>query len=203
MRLSFSLLGLAAADWTGERASGYTPANADLKLIKSNLNKNTKDKFFRPHSKKVDKTLRKILKKWDTKLPKRLAKSDCAVETPAMAALSEPAKCGQQAIQNICDDFKMFLSAYIKDEGDCADKLARAHLKVEKLAKRLQKVVKEEKVTPKCPAGFCRKGYCAFDLHDGGFASTTRVVGKENEMYPDVIEFSRIRLGFYRSESYL
>jgi len=193
MRVSFVLLGLTFADWTGERASGFTPQNADLKLIKSNLNKNTKDKFFRPHSKKVDKTLRKILKKWDGKLLKRLAKTDCMVETPTMAALSEPAKCSQQAIYNIMSDFKAFLSAYIKNEGGCADKLTKANLKVEKLAKRLQKVAKEEKVTEKCPAGFCYKGYCAFDLHDGGFASTTRVVGKENEMYPDVIEFSRIK----------
>ena len=153
MLLWYGLLGVAAAnEW--EYRGGNSPNNADLAALRTNLKNYATNEFFKPNSRRVDKQLRKIIKKWDTKILKRIGKKGCLIESPSFT-VGGAATCAQQAIDLIETDFYMFIDAYIDGSAslNCMAIYEGQQRKVKKLAKALQRAAKESTVTTNCPHG--------------------------------------------------
>lgn len=162
MLLWYGVIGLATAqtEWDFRKSE---PNNADLAALKSNLANLVTNDFFKPNSRKVNKTLKKIIKKWDQKIVKRITKRGCLIDSPSFAT-SGAATCTQQAIELIDADFSSFLDAYIDPTANtrCFMLHASQQRKVEKLGRTLQKAAKHDRVTTDCPHGMALITYLFF-----------------------------------------
>ena len=59
----------------------------------------------------------------------------------------------------------------------------------------------DQPATTMAPSLSCENGLCFMELFDGGFATNNLATGRENELYPDVVEFSGIK--FADSERFM